>query len=155
MESKNKIDVNLILKIGVGLAAYFFVLKPILEKTGIVKSTEEKENEQSEITQEGWSPLFWKKAAAEKKYVKADTINPTILTAYATKIYNSFGTFNDDETAIYSVFKQINTQVNLSLLVWAYAALYKADLFKELQTKLSDEELNTIVKYVNSYKKYK
>jgi hypothetical protein len=67
----------------------------------------------------------------------------------AKRINNAFGTFNDDEDAIFGVFRGIRYQSQVSSLVDAYRTAYKADLLTTLKGNLSDAELAELLNIVS------
>lgn len=74
---------------------------------------------------------------------------------YAEKIENAWGKFNDDEAAIYAVFRSIKDNYALSQVASVYEALKYGNLLNTLEEKLSTDEQNEIYKIVRLYKPYR
>ena len=74
---------------------------------------------------------------------------------YADKIEKAWGKFNDDEDAIYAVFRNIKDNYALSQVASAYEALKYGNLLNALEDKLSTDEQNEIYKIVRLYKPYR
>lgn len=73
---------------------------------------------------------------------------------YAEKIHKSWGV-NDDEEAVYQVFREIKDMYALSQLASAYEAKYKIGLLNELKSRMSTDELDIIYKILNNLKSYR
>jgi hypothetical protein len=150
--AQQKLDYNLVLIAGLFVGGYF-IIKPILEKFGLKSSAEDKALEKALKEQESkfniWAGIpSLKKAAGTRK-------NIIVLTAagsdfYAKQIKQAFGTFNDDEEKIYGVFRQLRYKSQVASIVDAYFKLYKTDLLTQLKSKLSDSELNEIIKIIET-----
>jgi hypothetical protein len=69
-------------------------------------------------------------------------------------IYNSKGTFNDNEEATFGVFRQIQTQYQLSLLSSLFYVYYKKDLLEYLKGFLNADEMLIITNIVKNYPQY-
>jgi hypothetical protein len=157
-----KEDKQLILYGGIVVLAYFGVLRPILKKVGIVKSAEDiLVNNQANIPnkENPFSPAFYKYGAAGTKLLTVAT-----ATMYADRIYNAMGWVYDDEAAIYSVFRSLQTQSQVSFLAERFKIKYGSDLLEFLQkgknqfnaaSGLNSDELATVINIVNKLPKYK
>jgi len=150
--AQQKIDYNLFLIAGLFVGGYF-VIKPILEKLGLKSSAEDIALEKALREQESkfniWAGIAsLKKAAGTRK-------NITVLTAagsdfYAKQINSAFGIINDDEQKIFGVFRQLRFKAQVASIVDAFYRLYKKDLLTTLKSKLSESELNEIVKIIET-----
>ena len=149
-------------KIAIGAGVYFFIVRPILQKIGIVKTPEERlvENQNNLPNNVNpFSPIFWKQGGAGTKILTSGAAK-----LYSEKIYNALGYFTDDEAAILGVFRSLKTQSQVSYLCDSFFQLYKVSLLDFLQkgknqynpaSGLNSEELNTIIQIVNNLPKYK
>jgi hypothetical protein len=145
---------KLLVNAGLIAVGYFGIVKPLLNKLGITDSPEVKQakaenNAASNLT--AWSPAFYK-AYTGTKHLYTDAY----ITTLAGKIYNAWGVFNDDEEAIYGVFRQLKNQLQLSQLADKYFTLYNQDLLQRLKNPwyygkdgLDDEQFNVIAQIVN------
>jgi len=135
---------NLAIKAGAVVGGYFFIIKPLLAKFGLVKSEEDTKN-LAEENSNAWNPNYWKTAKPPKLGLNSEGAK-----ALARAIGNSFGTLNDNENKITIQFKLLKTQVQNSQLVDTYRQLYNEDLFRTLYSKLSDKEFNSIINFVKN-----
>ena len=74
---------------------------------------------------------------------------------YARDIYNAWGSFNDDEHAIYNVFRKLKDKVQVAQVAKAYATAYHKNLIDILKSKLWDSELKTVMKIINPLPPYR
>jgi hypothetical protein len=138
-----------------GLASYFLVIKPLLEKLGIKKDKVDKANdEMMDITlnQAFWSPYWYKQNGGA-------TISDDLAEAYAHHLYcamfNGFyencgntwigGGWGTAEGEIGSTFAQIGSKGNLSKVVEAYFDKFQDDLKVDLQDELNSTDFNKSV----------
>ena len=147
-----KVNYNLVLIAGLLVGGYFAFGNDILKFFGVKKTAEEKKTDEALKEQEK-KYNFWggianmKLAIGQKKNMILLTYKDSQI--LAKRIENSFGTFNDDEEALYSVFRELRYQSQVSSLVDAYKALYKSDLLNKLKAKLSDSEYYEVIRIVS------
>lgn len=136
---------------------YDKVIKPLLQKLGIQKSEAEINIEQESI--DPGSPFnvnFWKQAPAGAKLLKVADAQK-----YAKDIWDSVGWFYDDFEKVYSIFKQLRFQSQVSFLADTFQQQYKKDLLAWLEGDLwpsdrySTDQVELIRKYVKNLPKYK
>ncbi len=63
--------------------------------------------------------------------------------------------FDDDEDAVYGIFRKIQTQWQLSLLSSMFSHVYKKDLLQYLKSFMSAKELDPIIQIVKKYPQYR
>lgn len=147
-----KIDQNLVFKAGIGVAIYFLIVKPLLEKTGIKDTKEEKQLEKT-LEQQETKINIWQgqnavmRAAPAGKEVKFLTY--ASAASKADGIEDSFGVFDDDEDRIYAIFRDLNYQTQVASIVDQYRIRHSKDLKNDLQYRLSKDEFNEIVKIID------
>jgi hypothetical protein len=147
--AKNAMIADLLLKVGIVVGAYFVIVKPITNKLGLTKSAEDRANDaqnEKAVQSNGWTPNFY------KEYNKTNKVclkNAESITAMARRIYNAWGNFNDDEEAIFAVFRDLRSLVQLSQLCEQYKIKYNTDLLTRLKTGLSDSEFSEVSRIVN------
>jgi len=158
----NKQQESLYLKIAIYGGVYLFIVRPLLQKIGIVKSAEEKLVErQNELPNNinPFSPVFYKTGGAGTIILRQSA-----AANYAQIIYNAMGFVTDDEAAILGVFRQLRTQSQVSYLSEFFTTKYGASLLDFLQrgknqynpaSGLNADEMNTIFNIVNKLPKYK
>jgi hypothetical protein len=153
-------DNTLILGLAAMALAYFAILKPITDKLGLTESEKDRRDAEAGIEaqkNEGWNPSFYKLKPpyAHRLYT------PAAAKAQAGIIYNAWGKVNDDEQAIYAVFRRLISRAQLSQVVDAYATYYHQDLLTRIKNPwyiLDDgfdtDELKEIYTIVNKLPKY-
>lgn len=76
----------------------------------------------------------------------------------ANQLLNAPALFNDDEDVVYSIFRKIQTQWQLSILSLAFQTIYQKDLLKWLAKPsgfMSGEEMNGILNIIKNYPQYR
>lgn len=144
---------------------YFVVVNPILKRLGIKDSAEDKEYQkiQDDVSAGSfWSPTYYKQNGGA-------TISSSYADVYAQRLYCSMfsgywkgcgtqgflgigGGWGTDESAIGSVFQQLGSKGNISLVAERYAQVYNSDLYNDLDSELNTEDFaeyvsNKISKY--------
>lgn len=162
MARSSNTDYGWVLPVGLLVVAYFGIIKPLTEKLGLTKSPEDREREKdidAAIKKDGWNPNFYKSyltnpANAGKKVCLKTSAS---LDALAKQISDAWGTFNDDENAIYAALRQLRSHVQLSQLCERYALRYKTDLLTRLKNQwykwddgLEPQEFIEVAKIVNA-----
>jgi hypothetical protein len=157
-----KEDKQLLIYAGIAAIGYFGVIRPILKKVGIVKSAEDILVINQGNTPNKDNPF----SSAFYKYGPAGTKLLTVATAdqYAKRIYDAMGYISDDEAAVYSVFRSLSTQSQVSFLAERFRIKYGVDLLQFLKngknqynyaSGLNSDELSIIINIVNKLPKYK
>jgi hypothetical protein len=146
--------VGLLLSIG----AYQVLIKPFLEKTGLKDSAEDKadkkiiENTQKlSLTNDYWNPNFHTLVRDGIKSVFLLTKVQAI--EQCKKLKNAQGRFNDDEEAIYRVFRSLQYKTQVSFLVKQFADTYNLDLYLWLRDVVfNEEEMATLLNITQKLK---
>ena len=149
-------------KIAIGAGIYFFAIRPLLQKFGVVKTAEDKlVDAQTNLgnNQNAFSPVFYKSGPAGTKLLtysgSADL---------AKRIYEAMGNFTDDEAAVYSVFRMLKTKSQVSFLSERFASIYGVDLLEYLKrgrnqfnpaSGLNSDELAVVLNIVNKLPNFK
>lgn len=143
---------------GLAFAAYKFVLEPVMEKFGMIKSAAETANDAGETTILGWNPTFWQEALKQKMVAKADLLTTTDALAISKLIYaamNPISTIFFDPEKLKAPLKRILSQVQLSQVTWFYNRDFKKDLFTNLNSKLTEDNMTKISAWAKGIPKYK
>lgn len=141
-------------KVGIGLAAYFFVVRPILQKVGVLDS---EENAQADANLQTLQQLL-----APGSFIT--TLNqlggnysalPTPFSSAKTvelsrTIEDSFGFINDDESAIIAAFQACKSQLQARGVSYAYNVEFKKDLYTDLDKYLSENDMLRIYNIIAS-----
>lgn len=149
---KNKIDPNTLIKAGISLAGLFIVYR-LLQKTGLLPSAASTQAEQN--LQQLESATVWD----YNKFLSTLPAGALLLTqngaaAYVDDLWNATSWFNDDEQAIYGVFRAMKTQSQISALAKRFNQLKAQDLYSYLKNYLNEEELLTVKKIIDQKPKY-
>jgi hypothetical protein len=123
---------------GIGLVLVY----KLAGKLGLIKSSDEINVEHQE-------------AASHWDYSKPTPSGVRLLTAASGKslsdiLYNAHGIFNDDEKAIYSVFRALSAKSQVTSLAYWFKQNYNQDLFYWLKDFLNDSEMAIISKIIES-----
>lgn len=149
-------------KIAIGAGVYLLIVRPLLQKIGIVKTEEEKLVEQQNELPNNvnpFSPVFYKTGGAGTKILRISAADN-----YARTIYDAMGMITDDEAAVFGIFRQLKTQSQVSFLSERFSQKYNVGLLDFLQrgknqynpaSGLNASEMNTIFSIVNRLPKYK
>ena len=104
----------------------------------------------------GWDPFFWQDTldAMKKKGGKASikVLKYDLQPKYAKQLYDAPGLFNDDENAVYDVFRNMHYQTSLSILAYVFSQTYSESLYDYLTGFLSESEMKKIFDIVKNYK---
>ncbi len=125
----------------------------ILKRWNILPETKSRSEKQAEaalqkrikeIEESGtiWNRDFWKNFPAKQYPEKQANL-------FAKYLKESFGFFDDDESAIFGNFRQMKYQTNVSQIVDAYARLYERDLHSDLRDGLSKKEMEEVYKIIS------
>jgi hypothetical protein len=149
---KNKIDPNTLIKAGISLAGLFIVYR-LLQKTGLLPTAESTQAAQN--LQQLESASVWD----YNKFLGTLPAGALLLTqngaaAYVDDLWNATSWYNDDEQAIYGVFRAMKTQSQISALAKRFNQLKAQDLYSYLKNYLNEEELLTVKKIIDQKPKY-
>ena len=149
---KTAIDPNILIKAGISLAGLFIVYK-LLQKTGLLPTAESTQAAQSLQALE--SSNYWN----YNDFLQKAPGGHALLTqagaaAYVQDLWDATGTFNDDEEAIYGVFRAMRTQSQISALAKRFNQLKGKDLYGYLKDYLNESELLTVKKIIDQKPKY-
>lgn len=163
------------LYVGGGFLAYKLI-KNLAETFGLIKTAQEQQLDTAIDQSSGstiqtpdkpnpylaFNPTYAKALveAYKKKYGNTWNnqaqlkISTTDFLKLAKLINEAQGFFNDDEDKLYSVFRLIQTQFQLSSLALIFNFYYKKDLLQYLKSFLSAEEIAPILDQVKNYPQY-
>lgn len=135
---------------GVGIgAAYLLVLRPILVSVGVIDSAKDKKRDQVEsqygtALNSAFNPQWYKTVPGAVLITRAKAEQ------LAEIIYDAMGWINDDEDAIYAVFRQLKAKTQVSWMADVFFQKYNADLYQYLRGRMSDSEMDIIHGIVNN-----
>lgn len=144
MATKNK-NIILFSIIAIGATIGYFVLKAI-DKSNDNQSNDDKDKDKKDDDNSVDSKENETQSDSKysRSYGKAEYIS------FADKIYGAKGTFNDDEEAIYDVFKKLKTIGDINELNNQFFAKYKVNLPSYLKKFLSVDELKEVDRIINA-----
>lgn len=145
-------DSKIILPIG-GLLIGGFAVYKILQKIGIVKSAsdvaDQKLMDKYESSNDNWF------TPTKKLPKKALILTKKYQELLAKKLWFAKGSWlNDDEDAIYGVFRLLKTKSQVTSLSAYFYLKYNQDLYLWLKDMLSPSEFGNVLKIVNSKPDY-
>jgi hypothetical protein len=134
--------------LGIG-ALYFLLLKPVLEKTGVIETKEAAEAKKAEAqlatgTDSPFNPGFY------KGKVGASLITKASAEALAKQIYDAVGNISDDENAVYAALRTLKAKTQLSFLSDVFTQKYAADLYQYLRRNFNDSEMAVVNSIANN-----
>lgn len=143
-----------IISIGGVLIGGIFAYK-LAQKFGLIKTASERQDQNLIKSGENvndanniWSPTA--KIPKGAYLLKMETGK-----LLSKKLWDAHSWYNDNEEAIYSVFRALKSQSQVSSLASWFSAFYKEDLYFWLKGILSESEFVTVLKIVNSKPKNK
>lgn len=168
--------------LGVGYLAYK-AIKGLAETFGIIKTQAQQQIDTTTQSAGGstievqssnpflsFSPQYavslitaWQKKYPNKKWdnkmqMKFDTlqykgygIKPD---GFADRIYKAKGLFKDDENSVLDVFRNLQTQFQVSQLARFFSAYYKQDMLSYLKTFMDDGNLKEVLDIIKNYPQY-
>jgi hypothetical protein len=138
----------------VGLAvagvAYFGVIRPILQTFQIIDTKEEKKGKKGE------AKLTRKQVLSSSLYKKNKdkiTISSAKAHTNAKEVYNSRGTWKDDEERAVGALTSAGSLVNLSYIAYTFQKLYGADM-QSYMNYFEPEHWTAIDQYVSKTKRF-
>jgi len=81
-------------------------------------------------------------------------LGPYKYSELCTDLYNSKGLFNDNEAALYGVFTQLNTQIQISFLSNLFYKIYKVDLLNYILNFTNTQERAQLYTTIKNKKLY-
>lgn len=130
-----------------------FVVYRVLKGVGLIQSAQEQKQEQQReqaVTATIWNPNL------HTNYVSVGEKKPVYLLRkaerdeLARKLWNAKGIFNDDEEAIYAVFRSLRYQTQVASIVLSFKELFNQDLVTWLKSVLSDDEFTTVLNIISA-----
>lgn len=152
-EQRNILSENapLILIGGLGIGAYVFIIKPLLETLGLKDSSEDKAyaKEKIKLDKTAFDPKFINNAPKGSGMFNAATGK-----ALAQKLYDAKGFFNDNEDKVFGVFKQCKAKSDVSTIAYYFNSLYSKDLHSYLDF-LDQAEMTKVQNIIDDLPNYR
>ncbi|MEI6508573.1 MAG: hypothetical protein WCO54_08800 [Bacteroidota bacterium] len=73
---------------------------------------------------------------------------------YADRIYRAKGIFKDDENSVLDVFRNLQTQFQISQLARFFSFYYKQDMLSYLKTFMDDNNLKEVLDIIKNYPQF-
>lgn len=143
--------------IGGGLLAYLMIVKPLLEKVGLQKSSDQIRNDKAATNENAWNPNFWKTGPVGTLLFTQESANN-----FAGIMYDYFHVLYDDFNSVLNVIKQCKTKSQVSFIANAFQSKYNLDMYGWLvkpdginpMDGLSTDQLTTLNNYVSQLPDY-
>lgn len=163
-------NVKTAIQIALGTAALLAIYK-IMQKFGLIQTGAEAKEEQATTQASGsstevdfnnpmlsFNPNYWqtifKDIVKKNNKVFVDwKIQKIPLNYYdlANQVYDAKGFFHDDNEKLYSVFRNIQTQYQLSNVAFYFDLKYKKDMLEYIKSFLNSDEIERIFDMVKNY----
>lgn len=142
-----------------------FLLFKGLKKLGLLGQTDEEKNDEKLSAADALQDLNKDNALLTdaKKILKTNTPTPAQLNTllpnknkfgqYVLTLMAADGAFNDDETAVYNVFKSMYSQYEISTFATTFKQVKGMDLYLYLKSFLDTDEMSEIYKIVSAKRK--
>ena len=148
----NQIDPNTIIKAAVTLTGIYLVYK-VLQKVGVVPSAASTAAAQN--LQQLESASYWD----YNNFLATAPGGHALLTqagaaAFVDDLWDATSFYNDDEEAIYGVFRAMRTQSQVAALAKRFNQLKSKDLYGYLNDYLNDAELLKVKAIIDQKPKY-
>lgn len=142
---------------GMMLIIVLFVVWVLMKRLGLIKTETQKKLEKEtaenvkQLTSVEGVKLFDPALYKNSQYGYAYLVPQDQANKWADKIFDAFGFvnfsqkmiwdwFGDNEEQIYSVFRDITSQIQISQISDAYATRYSRDLLGDINSNLNDKE---------------
>jgi hypothetical protein len=127
---------------GAGLIGLFLVYR-IFKGTGLIKTN-------VPVTWDTTKPPVTNSVACKSSYT-AEQIRKGIFAQWAKQVFDAKGIFNDNESAVNDVFfNKIRTRGDMYLLGQYFALNHQGEIISYITSFLSSNELEPIIKKINS-----
>lgn len=150
----NKIQPDVVFKYALYGTGIFAIYK-VGTMLGIFQTAQEQQEEQqlqTTLSSNYWLPKFYTDYLARYGNGKVITLTEPAKKQLVQELWDARGWYNDNEGAIYAVFRKMNYQTSLSTLAAAFLKEKNRDLLSWLQDFLSEDELKTISSIIAKYK---
>lgn len=130
-----------------------YALYKVGTMVGIFQTPQEVQEEQqlqTTLSSNYWLPKFYKDYL--NRYSKVIILTPEAKKRLADKLWDAKGWYNDDEDAVYAVFREMNYQTSLSSLADYFLSYKGKDLLTWLKDFLSEDEMKNLASIISKYK---
>ena len=134
--------------IAIVAVAGLFILNKTLQAVGLKDSPAEK-NEQNNLSNKWLTGNPFVDYVKKEKFKIPSQIENFVIPSLLNKIHDAKGFFNDDEEAVYTFFRELQSKMQCSAVAYYFRKEYNTTLTAYLSTFLNAEEINKIVEIVN------
>lgn len=117
------------------------------EKIGLIDSTADRKKEKN-LVYKWLTPEPFLDFQKRTNFVIPDPIKNFVLPNLVQKIYEAKGFFTDDENAIYSFFRDLQSKRQVSLFAYYFKQEKKISLNSFLDSFLNADEIENIIKII-------
>lgn len=132
---------------GILTVIVIWVLYLVMKRIGLIqsKTDQEKDDRQAKnIIEITTTDIFRPSTYEETNKGLSVLVSSEKASEWARSIYSAFGWINDDEQAVYNVFRNMTNQLQVSQVADAYSQLYNSDLFGDIDYYFSDVEVSNV-----------
>jgi hypothetical protein len=150
-----KIDYNLLIAGGLLIGVFILFKKVGSAGSGLLnifgKNTEEENQQLSELKEAN----YWNfQAFLNDAPAGALLLTMSYSLDLVNQLWDATGYFNDDEQAIYGVFRSLKTRSQVAFLAKRFFELKQQDLYSYLENYLNDSELLNVKGIIDSKPMY-
>lgn len=98
-----------------------------------------------------WQKKYPNKVWNAKQQFKFDTM---IYKNFADTLYNAKGIFKDDENSVLNIFRNLQTQYQVSFLAMIFSFFYKKDMLTYMKSFMDDNNLKEVLEIIKNYPQY-
>ena len=163
-------NVKTAIQIALGAAALLAIYK-LMQKFGLIQTASESKEEQATTQASGsstevdfnnpmlsFNPNYFQTIIKDiknknNKAVVVLDIQRGTLNYYdlSNQVYDAKGFFHDDNEKLYSVFRNIQTQFQLSNVAFYFNLKYKKDMLEYIKSFLNSDEIERVFDIVKNY----
>ena len=139
-----------ILLLAGGAIAYFKILKPILSKFEPSQAHKNDIKEIEQLKNENYFDVDYSNELKKQNVILS--LSESGLKTYSKIIYDAKGIpylTNDDEAAVYGVFRALKSKTQVSVLAGYFFRMYNKDLKTFLQSFLNEKEFGNVATICN------
>jgi len=98
-----------------------------------------------------WAKKYPKKVWNGREQLKFDS---DAYKKFADTLYNAKGFFKDDENSVLDIFRNLQTQLQVSQVALFFSFFYKKDMLAYMKTFMDDDNLKEVLEIIKNYPQY-
>ena len=143
MENLNKYIFPLAIAAGI-----FLFGRKILQGIGLVETKEEKELEKN-LANKWLTPKPFNDFVKKTNFKIPAVFRMAVIPNFVAEVYESKGFFSDDEEKLFSLFRRLQSKMQVSALAHFFQKEYGRDMASYLDSFLNESEIARLIDIVN------